>query len=60
MNLRPLFSATRALLAVCLAVLSVMAKADDEVHLTLLQVNDVYQTMPVDKGKRGGPRAWLR
>lgn len=54
MNLRPLFSATRALLAVGLAVLSVMAKADDEVHLTLLQVNDVYQTMPVDKGKRGG------
>lgn len=28
--------------------------ADDTVHITLLQVNDVYQAAPVDKGTRGG------
>jgi len=30
------------------------AKAGDTVHITLLQVNDVYQAAPVDKGKYGG------
>ena len=30
------------------------AQAERTITVNLLQVNDVYQTMPVDKGKRGG------
>lgn len=45
---------TRWLLTFFLAASALAQAAQDEVHLTLLQVNDVYQTMPVDKGKNGG------
>jgi len=44
---------TRWLLPLFLAVAG-LAHGSDEVRLTLLQVNDVYQTMPVDKGRNGG------
>lgn len=35
-------------------VLSLQAQAGKTVRVTLLQVNDVYQVSPVDKGKAGG------
>lgn len=42
------------LLALLLNLLSTLAFAGQEVHVTLLHVNDVYQISPVDKGTRGG------
>ncbi len=35
-------------------VLSINAQAGKTVRVTLLQVNDVYQTLPVDRGRAGG------
>jgi 5'-nucleotidase len=45
-----------ALLLVAIAILSVAAqqKTDCNVKVTLLQVNDVYQFAPVDRGTKGG------
>jgi 5'-nucleotidase len=45
-----------ALLLAVLAVSSAAAQTNTErtVHLTLLQVNDVYQFLPVERGARGG------
>ncbi len=50
MSLRPCLI---ALLCGLAQLLPASATAAD-VRITLLQVNDVYQTTPVDKGKRGG------
>jgi len=49
----------RALLALALALCAAtqiagQAAPERSVHVTLLQVNDVYQISPVDKGTRGG------
>lgn len=44
----------RCFLSLLLALAGGAHAAGGEVRLTLLQVNDVYQTMPVDKGKNGG------
>ena len=42
-----------AFLLLCLAW-TVSAQSSDAVRVTLLQVNDVYQFIPVDRGTRGG------
>ena len=55
-NARPLREAA-LILTIILAVvasLSAQQEADCTVRVTLLQVNDVYQFMPVDQGTRGG------
>ena len=42
------------LFALCAVVSNTFAQDGETVRVTLLQVNDVYQIAPVDKGKRGG------
>jgi 5'-nucleotidase len=48
------FSLTRSICASLLLGYLCFGHAAETVHVTLLQVNDVYQATPVDKGKRGG------
>jgi 5'-nucleotidase / UDP-sugar diphosphatase len=60
MKMNPLLMFVRrsalALLLVAIAILSIAAqqKTDCNVKVTLLQVNDVYQFAPVDRGTKGG------
>ena len=60
---RPVFARRQSLLALALVVAAAVsafaqetppAQSPETVRVTLLQVNDVYQISPVDKGKRGG------
>lgn len=44
----------RLFIAVVFLLATSLAQAADPVRITLLQLNDVYQISPVDKGKNGG------